>query len=94
MTQILVNDMVPKLESWAKEILAGTLEGDTLAKTLNGMSILTNPRPINTYVLRREIAEMCIRDSNFSTFLGRPGLYLEDLYVKPEMRGKLSLIHI
>jgi len=25
---------------------------------------------------------------NFSTFLGRPGLYLEDLYVKPEGRGK------
>jgi GNAT superfamily N-acetyltransferase len=25
---------------------------------------------------------------NFSTFLGRPGLYLEDLYVVPEMRGK------
>jgi len=24
---------------------------------------------------------------NFSTFLGRPGLYLEDLYVKPEFRG-------
>ena len=57
MTQILVNDMVPKLESWAKEILAGTLEGDTLAKTLNGMSILTNSRPINTYALRREIAD-------------------------------------
>ena len=25
---------------------------------------------------------------NFSTFLGRPGLYLEDLFVKPELRGK------
>ncbi|NLY91879.1 MAG: GNAT family N-acetyltransferase [Firmicutes bacterium] len=25
---------------------------------------------------------------SFSTFLGRPGIYLEDLYVKPEMRGK------
>lgn len=25
---------------------------------------------------------------NFSTFLGRPGIYLEDLYVKPEMRGQ------
>ncbi|MGH8282426.1 MAG: GNAT family N-acetyltransferase [Gammaproteobacteria bacterium] len=25
---------------------------------------------------------------SFSTFLGRPGLYLEDLYVKPEFRGK------
>jgi len=25
---------------------------------------------------------------NFSTWLGRPGLYLEDLFVKPEMRGR------
>jgi len=25
---------------------------------------------------------------NFSTFLGRAGIYLEDLYVKPEVRGK------
>lgn len=24
---------------------------------------------------------------NFSTFLGRPGLYLEDLFVRPEHRG-------
>ncbi|MCC8179398.1 MAG: GNAT family N-acetyltransferase, partial [Planctomycetes bacterium] len=26
--------------------------------------------------------------SSFSTFLGRPGIYLEDLYVRPEARGK------
>lgn len=25
---------------------------------------------------------------NFSTFVGRPGLYLEDLFVRPAMRGK------
>ena len=25
---------------------------------------------------------------NFSTFLGRPGFYLEDLYVQPEFRGR------
>ena len=25
---------------------------------------------------------------NFSTWLGRPGLYLEDLFVKPQKRGK------
>jgi GNAT superfamily N-acetyltransferase len=25
---------------------------------------------------------------NFSTFLGRPGIYLEDLYVQPRARGK------
>jgi|TARA_B110000483_G_C18201586_1_gene545484 GNAT superfamily N-acetyltransferase len=26
--------------------------------------------------------------NNFSTFTGRPGIYLEDLYVQPKMRGK------
>ncbi|MDZ4723227.1 MAG: GNAT family N-acetyltransferase [candidate division Zixibacteria bacterium] len=35
---------------------------------------------------------------NFSTFLSRRGLYLEDLYVKPEMRGhgfgKQLLVHL
>ena len=35
---------------------------------------------------------------NFSTFLGRPGIYLEDLYVKPELRGagigKKLLVHL
>ena len=35
---------------------------------------------------------------NFSTWLGRPGLYLEDLFVKPETRGRAYgralLIHL
>jgi GNAT superfamily N-acetyltransferase len=35
---------------------------------------------------------------NFSTFLGKPGLYLEDLYVRPEFRGrgygKALMIHL
>lgn len=25
---------------------------------------------------------------NYSTWLGRPGIYLEDLYVRPELRGR------
>jgi GNAT superfamily N-acetyltransferase len=25
---------------------------------------------------------------NFSTFLARPGLYIEDIYVRPEVRGQ------
>jgi GNAT superfamily N-acetyltransferase len=25
---------------------------------------------------------------NFSTFLGKPGIYLEDLFVRPEARGR------
>jgi GNAT superfamily N-acetyltransferase len=35
-----------------------------------------------------EIVGQAIFFKNFSTFLGKPGIYLEDLYVKPEMRGK------
>jgi GNAT superfamily N-acetyltransferase len=35
---------------------------------------------------------------NFSTFLGKPGIYLEDLYVKPAFRGsgigKKLLVHL
>ncbi len=35
---------------------------------------------------------------NFSTFLGKPGIYLEDLYVKPEFRGagigRKLLVHL
>lgn len=35
---------------------------------------------------------------NFSTFLGKPGIYLEDLYVQPEFRGsgigRTLLVHL
>ena len=48
----------------------------------------------------RTVAEVLIGESggdpagfalffhNFSTFLGKPGIYLEDLYVRPEFRGR------
>lgn len=36
--------------------------------------------------------------TNYSTFLAKPGLYLEDLFVKPELRGrgigKALLLHL
>ncbi|HEX2869557.1 MAG TPA: GNAT family N-acetyltransferase [Ignavibacteriales bacterium] len=45
-----------------------------------------------------EPAGFAIYFFNFSTFVGRPGLYLEDLFVKPELRGKgigkALLIHL
>ena len=35
----------------------------------------------------REVVAFALFFTNFSTFLAQPGLYLEDLYVKPEHRG-------
>jgi ribosomal protein S18 acetylase RimI-like enzyme len=35
-----------------------------------------------------EVIAFALFFTNFSTFLAQPGLYLEDLYVKPEHRGR------
>lgn len=55
---------------------------------------------LKEFLFQRQMAEVIIGEYrsepvafalffyNFSTFLGQPGIYLEDLYVKPEMRGK------
>ena len=36
----------------------------------------------------REAVGFAVYFYNFSTWLGRPGLYLEDLFVRPALRGK------
>src|SRR5436305_11960310 len=38
--------------------------------------------------LQDEAAGFALFFHNFSTFLGRPGIYLEDLFVEPAHRGK------
>jgi GNAT superfamily N-acetyltransferase len=35
-----------------------------------------------------EVVAFALYFTNFSTFLAKPGLYLEDLYVRPEHRGR------
>lgn len=59
-----------------EEILTETLFGnDAHAKVVIGY-------------LDSEPVSFALYFYNFSTFLGRPGIYLEDLFVKPEARGK------
>ncbi len=45
-----------------------------------------------------EAAGFALLFHNFSTFLGKPGIYLEDLYVRPEFRragvGRALLTHL
>ena len=38
--------------------------------------------------LKEECAGFALFFTNYSTFLGKPGLYLEDLFVKPHLRRK------
>ena len=52
---------------------------------------LFGKRPVAEVVLgyhKDEPVAFAVFFQNFSTFLGRSGLYLEDLFVIPEMRGK------
>ena len=53
---------------------------------------LFGPRPVAEAVVSEgqggELVAFALFFSNFSTFLGKPGLYLEDLYVQPAYRGK------
>jgi GNAT superfamily N-acetyltransferase len=51
---------------------------------------LFGPRPFAEVILAKAEAEtvgFALFFHNYSTFLGRPGLYLEDLFVRPEWRG-------
>jgi GNAT superfamily N-acetyltransferase len=52
---------------------------------------LFGPKPVAECVLAElhgQPVGFALFFHNFSTFLGRPGIYLEDLYVRPTERGK------
>jgi GNAT superfamily N-acetyltransferase len=66
------------------------LEHEMVATEADLSAALFGPRP------GAEVALACLDGapvgfalffSNFSTFLGKPGIYLEDLYVRPQARG-------
>jgi GNAT superfamily N-acetyltransferase len=67
-------------------------------KRLN--QVIATKADIKEVLFKRKIAEAVIGEYkgepvsfaiflyNFSTFIGKPGIYIEDLYVNPEIRGK------
>ncbi|MBE7418931.1 MAG: GNAT family N-acetyltransferase [Ideonella sp.] len=52
---------------------------------------LFGPKPVAEAMVGEvagEVVAFALYFTNFSTFLAKPGLYLEDLYVKPAHRGR------
>ncbi|MDR2847811.1 MAG: GNAT family N-acetyltransferase [Bacteroidales bacterium] len=64
------------------------------------LSVIADENSLHEWIFEKEKAEVLIGEynglpigyavyfHNFSTFLGRAGIYLEDIYVKPDFRGK------
>lgn len=62
--------------------------------------VITTVEELGTNIFEKNYAEVLIAEEdekpvgfalyflNFSTFVCKPGIYLEDLFVEPEMRGK------
>jgi alkylation response protein AidB-like acyl-CoA dehydrogenase len=57
MTQCYINEMIPRLEAWGKEVIAATLEGEAAGKAYSGIRLCCNFEPMNTYGPKREIAD-------------------------------------
>jgi len=86
----LIFNFVKSLASYEKMLDSVTATPEILQRNLFG------PHPYAHVVIGYHISEdgkeipagFALYFFNFSTFLGKPGLYLEDLFVKDEFRGK------
>lgn len=77
--------LIRALADYERLAHAVSLEEDQLREHLFGA------RPFAEVLLAEDagaIAGFALFFHNFSTFRGQPGLYLEDLFVRPEYRGR------
>ncbi len=81
----LILSFIKELADYEKLTDAVTADENLLAETLFGKDAV--PKSLLAFY-NSEPAGFAIYFYNFSTFIGKPGLYLEDVYVKPELRGK------
>jgi len=82
---------VPLLVSLVRELAEYEKLGHDVVATEQDFHVaLFGPRPVIEAVIASvdgAPAGCALFFPNFSTFLGKPGLYLEDLYVRPPARG-------
>jgi GNAT superfamily N-acetyltransferase len=83
---------VPIILSLIRELAEYERAPDAVVATETGLrEVLFGPNRSAEVLLALEKGEpvgFAVYFYNFSTWLGRPGLYLEDLFVRPAVRGK------
>ena len=83
---------VPRILTFIRALAEYERLADAVVATEDGLlRSLFGPRPYAECVIARwngEPAGFALFFHNFSTFLAQPGIYLEDLFVNPEFRGK------
>ena len=81
----LILDFIKELAEYEKLLHEVTATADTLKETL----FSDNPyAEVIIGEFEKKPIGYALFFNNFSTFTGRPGIYLEDIYVQPKMRGK------
>jgi GNAT superfamily N-acetyltransferase len=83
---------VPLILSLIRELADFEKLGDQVVATEASLQMcLFDAKPTASAVVARvdgQAAGFALFFRNFSTFLGKPGLYLEDLFVRPAFRGR------
>ena len=81
----LILDFIRALAEYERLADRVTATEEMLRTTLFG-----NPRFAEVLIAEEEATPVgfALFFHNYSTFLGKPGVYLEDLFVKPEARGR------
>ena len=81
----MIEELIRALAEYERMAGEVVMDGELLRQNLFG------ERPYAEVLIAEvdgEAAGFALFYHNFSTFVGRPGIYLEDLFVKPEYRGK------
>lgn len=81
----LILSFISELASYERLSSEVTADKETLERNLFGERIYAE---VVFAMVNKTEAGFVLFFHNFSTFLGKPGIYIEDLYVKPEIRGK------
>jgi len=85
-------DDVPVILEFIKELAEyEKLSHEVIATEENLRKSLFGEQPAAEVIIADYLTKpvgYCLFFRNFSTFLGKPGIYIEDIYIKPEHRGR------